>query len=189
MDVLSADHERDRDPSLDSTPFFRPKPDGDLNPAGEAGWYLQREREKRGRDLDAGQRSDRHPSLSCGSHREGRPDPPAAAPRGPRDGRHLWRIYGLRARAPGHALCRLPAASAGCPRPGASGRSGAAIERQDPQVRQDAAFPALQHQGLSRRCRRRHRLLLRRHSPFRRRQAGYCSQCRLRRQARRWSRA
>ena len=50
MDVLSADH--DREPQLDSTPFFRPKPDGDLNPAGEAGWYLQREREKRGLSLD-----------------------------------------------------------------------------------------------------------------------------------------
>ena len=52
MDVLSADHDRDHDPALDSTPFFRPKPDGDLNPAGEAGWYLQREREKRGLSLD-----------------------------------------------------------------------------------------------------------------------------------------
>lgn len=53
MDVLSADHLRDRDPALaDSTPFFRPKPDGDLNPAGEAGWYLQRERERRGLSLE-----------------------------------------------------------------------------------------------------------------------------------------
>ena len=52
MDVLSADHERDQDPALDSTLFFRPKPDGDLNPAGEAGWYLQRERERRGLSLD-----------------------------------------------------------------------------------------------------------------------------------------
>ena len=53
MDVLSADHARDRDPAFaDSTPFFRPKPDGDLNPAGEAGWYLQRERERRGLTLD-----------------------------------------------------------------------------------------------------------------------------------------
>jgi cytoskeleton protein RodZ len=51
MDVLSADHERE-DPALDSTPFYRPKPDCDLNPAGEAGWYLQREREKRGLSLD-----------------------------------------------------------------------------------------------------------------------------------------
>lgn len=51
MDVLSADHERDH--ALDdATPFFRPKPDGDLNPAGEAGWYLQREREKRRLSLD-----------------------------------------------------------------------------------------------------------------------------------------
>ncbi|WP_119274133.1 helix-turn-helix domain-containing protein [Taklimakanibacter deserti] len=50
MDVLVPDH--DREPALDSTPFYRPKPDGDLNPAGEAGWYLQREREKRGLSLD-----------------------------------------------------------------------------------------------------------------------------------------
>jgi cytoskeleton protein RodZ len=51
MDVVTADHERD--PMLDDvTTFFRPKPDGDLNPAGEAGWYLQREREKRGLSLD-----------------------------------------------------------------------------------------------------------------------------------------
>ena len=52
MDVLSADHEREDPVLADSTPFFRPKPDGDLNPAGEAGWYLQREREKRGLTLD-----------------------------------------------------------------------------------------------------------------------------------------
>jgi cytoskeleton protein RodZ len=52
MDVLSADHDRDHDPTLDSTLFFRPKPDGDLNPAGEAGWYLQREREKQGLSVD-----------------------------------------------------------------------------------------------------------------------------------------
>lgn len=50
MDVLAPDHERDH--ALDSTPFYRPKPDGDLNPAGEAGWYLQREREKRRLSLD-----------------------------------------------------------------------------------------------------------------------------------------
>lgn len=53
MDVVSAGRERDSDPAFaDSTPFFRPKPDGDLNPAGEAGWYLQRERERRGLTLD-----------------------------------------------------------------------------------------------------------------------------------------
>lgn len=51
MDVLSTDRERE-DPVLDSTPFLRPKPDGELNPAGEAGWYLAREREKRGLSLD-----------------------------------------------------------------------------------------------------------------------------------------
>ena len=35
-----------------SHPAARSKPDGDLNPAAEAGWYLQREREKRGLSLD-----------------------------------------------------------------------------------------------------------------------------------------
>lgn len=30
---------------------YRPKPDGAVDPAGEAGWYLQREREKRGETL------------------------------------------------------------------------------------------------------------------------------------------
>lgn len=62
MDALSADLDRD-DPALgDATPFFRPKPDGDLNPAGEAGWYLQREREKRGLSLDqVGEATGIHP--------------------------------------------------------------------------------------------------------------------------------
>ena len=32
--------------------FFRPKPDGDIDPAGEAGWFLQRERERRGERLE-----------------------------------------------------------------------------------------------------------------------------------------
>ncbi len=32
--------------------FFRPKPDGSINPAGEAGWYLQRERERHHLTLD-----------------------------------------------------------------------------------------------------------------------------------------
>ena len=32
--------------------YFRDKPDGALDPAGEAGWFLQREREKRGLSLD-----------------------------------------------------------------------------------------------------------------------------------------
>ena len=41
---------------------FRPKPDGRQDPAGEAGWYLQRERENRGVPLDkAGQDTGIHP--------------------------------------------------------------------------------------------------------------------------------
>ncbi len=62
MDAVTADLDRD-DPALgDATPFFRPKPDGDLNPAGEAGWYLQREREKRGLSLDqVGEATGIHP--------------------------------------------------------------------------------------------------------------------------------
>jgi cytoskeleton protein RodZ len=33
-------------------PAFRQKPDGSIDPAGEAGWFLQREREKRGLELN-----------------------------------------------------------------------------------------------------------------------------------------
>lgn len=41
---------------------FREKPDGTLDPAGEAGWYLQREREARGLSLDqAGEDTGIHP--------------------------------------------------------------------------------------------------------------------------------
>ena len=36
----------------ETTGYFRAKPDGALDPAGEAGWYLQRERERRGESLD-----------------------------------------------------------------------------------------------------------------------------------------
>ena len=40
----------------------RPKPDGTKDPAGEAGWYLQRERERRGESLDqAGETAGIHP--------------------------------------------------------------------------------------------------------------------------------
>jgi cytoskeleton protein RodZ len=61
MDVVSLDHERE-DPALESTPFLRPKPDGDLNPAGEAGWYLQRERERRGLSVEqVGEATGIHP--------------------------------------------------------------------------------------------------------------------------------
>ncbi len=42
--------------------FFRPKPDGDIDPAGEAGWFLQRERERRDETLeDAGWATGVHP--------------------------------------------------------------------------------------------------------------------------------
>jgi cytoskeletal protein RodZ len=42
--------------------FYRPKPDGDIDPAGEIGWYLQRERERRGLSLEqAGEQCAIHP--------------------------------------------------------------------------------------------------------------------------------
>jgi cytoskeleton protein RodZ len=42
--------------------FFRPKPDGDIDPAGEVGWFLQRERERRRERLqDAGRATSVHP--------------------------------------------------------------------------------------------------------------------------------
>jgi cytoskeleton protein RodZ len=37
---------------LKSRPVFRPRPDGTIDPAAEAGWFLQRERERRGLELD-----------------------------------------------------------------------------------------------------------------------------------------
>ena len=53
-----------REPALfgGETPAFRPKPDGKHDPAGEAGWYLQRERESRGEELeDVGAATGIHP--------------------------------------------------------------------------------------------------------------------------------
>ena len=41
--------------------YFRTKPDGDIDPAGEAGWYLQRERETKGISLEQA-------SAACGVH-------------------------------------------------------------------------------------------------------------------------
>ena len=42
--------------------YVREKPDGGTNPAGEAGWYLEREREARGLSLeDAGEATGIHP--------------------------------------------------------------------------------------------------------------------------------
>ena len=45
-----------------SEAHFREKPDGGVDPAGEAGWFLQREREQRGLSLeDAGEATGIHP--------------------------------------------------------------------------------------------------------------------------------
>jgi cytoskeleton protein RodZ len=42
--------------------YFRPKPDGVIDPTGEAGWFLQRERERRGESLEqAGLATGIHP--------------------------------------------------------------------------------------------------------------------------------
>ncbi len=37
--------------------FFRPRPDGDIDPAGEAGWFLQRQREEAGISLEEASRA------------------------------------------------------------------------------------------------------------------------------------
>jgi len=50
------------DETLDNHPMMRMKPDGTLDPAGEAGWFLQREREQRGETLEqAGEATGIHP--------------------------------------------------------------------------------------------------------------------------------
>lgn len=55
---LIEDFSRDQRP----TTLYRPRPDGELDPAGEAGWYLQREREKRGETIaGAGEVAGIHP--------------------------------------------------------------------------------------------------------------------------------
>ena len=49
-------------PTQEQLSFYRPKPDGDIDPTGEAGWYLQRERERRNISLDeAGELCGIHP--------------------------------------------------------------------------------------------------------------------------------
>ena len=51
-----------RDETESEAAGFREKPDGASDPAGEAGWFLQREREKRGETLeDAGEATGIHP--------------------------------------------------------------------------------------------------------------------------------
>jgi len=44
-------NERQQTAEFSDNPAFRPKPDGSIDPAGEAGWFLQRERERRGLSL------------------------------------------------------------------------------------------------------------------------------------------
>jgi cytoskeleton protein RodZ len=44
-------NERQQTAEFTDNPAFRPKPDGTIDPAGEAGWFLQRERERRGLSL------------------------------------------------------------------------------------------------------------------------------------------
>ena len=39
-------------PAVFAEAAFRPQPDGSIDPAGEAGWFLQRERERRGLSLE-----------------------------------------------------------------------------------------------------------------------------------------
>ena len=47
---------------VESEELFREKPDGETDPAAEAGWFLQRERERRGETLeDAGEATGIHP--------------------------------------------------------------------------------------------------------------------------------
>ena len=47
---------------VESEELFREKPDGETDPAAEAGWFLQRERERRGESLeDAGEATGIHP--------------------------------------------------------------------------------------------------------------------------------
>ncbi len=62
MDDPQLDFGRDETDYEGADIGFRKKPDGASDPAGEAGWFLQREREKRGETLeDAGEATGIHP--------------------------------------------------------------------------------------------------------------------------------
>ncbi len=62
MDDPQLDFGQDDAGFEDANIGFRAKPDGDADPAGEAGWFLQREREKRGETLEyAGEVTGIHP--------------------------------------------------------------------------------------------------------------------------------
>jgi cytoskeleton protein RodZ len=62
MSMTPSDHTAHRaEPQIYSS-VSRPKPDGQVDPAGEVGWFLQRERESRGLTLeDAGEATGIHP--------------------------------------------------------------------------------------------------------------------------------
>ena len=62
MDASNTDLIEDTSREARPTTLFTPRPDGELDPAGEAGWYLQREREKRGWSIEAaGEAAGIHP--------------------------------------------------------------------------------------------------------------------------------
>ena len=62
MSLSPSDHFETRTEPQMFSHIPRAKPDGQLNPAGEVGWFLQREREKRGLSLDAaGEATGIHP--------------------------------------------------------------------------------------------------------------------------------
>ncbi len=62
MDDPQLDFGQDDSSFDDANIGFRDKPDGETDPAGEAGWFLQREREKRGETLEyAGEVTGIHP--------------------------------------------------------------------------------------------------------------------------------
>jgi cytoskeleton protein RodZ len=62
MNASNADEIEDISRDRRQTTLYRARPDGELDPAGEAGWYLQREREKRGEAIDAaGEAAGIHP--------------------------------------------------------------------------------------------------------------------------------
>ena len=60
-------NERQQTADFADNPSFRPRPDGSIDPAGEAGWFLQRERERRGLSLPMAA----HALGIHGSHLEG----------------------------------------------------------------------------------------------------------------------
>src|SRR6185369_862155 len=62
MRVSNSDPIEDINGDQRRTTLYRLRPDGELDPAGEAGWYLQREREKRGETVEAaGEAAGIHP--------------------------------------------------------------------------------------------------------------------------------